>query len=106
MRHRIEENGKFREKRQRNGLSLIVVATALGRTKSWLSKIERGEIAVDAKTARQISGAIERLANFRSLRLSASNFDDLRLPDARNRRRLRGSTAGDEFENLKIQDGR
>lgn len=77
---------KIRDQRRRAELSLAVVAAAVNRTKGWLSKVENGLIAVDAKTAHKISAAIERLKNLRAMQETSWNFDDVKLPDAKNRR--------------------
>lgn len=78
---------RIRYERQRADLSLAAVAGVLGRTRSWLSKIESGTITVDKTTLQRIGRAIERLQNLRAMSEKNWDFSDLRLSDPKNRQK-------------------
>lgn len=80
---------RIRDERQRADLSLAVVAAAVNRTKSWLSKVEHGQIPVDTGTRLRIEEAITRLRSIQEHLFGKSPhlLSDLALPDAKNRTR-------------------
>jgi transcriptional regulator with XRE-family HTH domain len=60
----VQANGPkvLRNLRLRSELSQAQVATHLGRSRSWLSNVERGKIIPDRKQAKEIMVAIVTLS--------------------------------------------
>jgi transcriptional regulator with XRE-family HTH domain len=87
------KQSKIRKLRIDEGFRLNTVAALLGRTKSWLSKVETGKIRVCQQTAGRIAEVIARLSRLRSESESARGllpelgdvFRDLRLPQGSKR---------------------
>jgi transcriptional regulator with XRE-family HTH domain len=76
---------EIRKKRVLSRWSLAVVATTVGRTRAWLSKVELGQISTDHESLARINEAIDRLNSLRQGALGSRQLGDLKLPRSRNR---------------------
>lgn len=76
---------QYREVRKRKGLTLEKAARPIGRTKQWLSEVERGNIKLDYDEAVKLAAVYGETPDiFLPIKSDETGLDDRRaMPDVR-----------------------